>query len=51
VDLFLYTIPQSLCYADVSISQGSVAKLLRYSEIFNDHFVAKLQRNMPEKGL
>jgi len=35
------------CFADINVSQGSVATYARWGGIFNMHLTANLQRNLP----
>jgi len=37
------------CFADINVSQGSVATYARYSGILNIHLTANLPRNPPVK--
>jgi len=38
------------CFADINVSQGSVATCARCSGIFNMHLTANLPRNLPVKN-
>jgi len=38
-------------FADINVSQGSVATYARYGEIFNTHLNANLLRNLPVKKI
>ena len=48
---YVATLPCNLslmaCFADITVSQGSVATYARCSGIFNTHFTANLLRNLP----
>jgi len=39
------------CYADINVSQGSVATYVRSGGIFNMHLTANLPRNLPVKKI
>jgi len=39
------------CFADINVSQGSVATYARYGGILNIHLTANLPRNLPVKKL
>jgi len=39
------------CFADIKVSQGSVATYERYSGILNIHLTANLPRNLPVKKI
>jgi len=39
------------CFADINVSQGSVATYARFSGIFNIHLSVNLQRNLPVKKI
>jgi len=38
------------CFADINVSQGSVATYARFGGIFNIHLTANLPRNLPVKN-
>jgi len=37
------------CFADINVSQGSVATYARFGGIFDIHLTANLRRNLPVK--
>ena len=39
------------CFADINISQGSIATYARFGVIFNTHLTTNLPRNLPVKKL
>jgi len=39
------------CFADINVSQGSVATSARCGGIFNIHLTANLPRNLPVKKI
>jgi len=39
------------CFADIDVSQGSVATDARCGEIFNIHLTANLPKNLPVKKI
>jgi len=39
-----------VCFADINVSQGSVATYARCGGIFDIHLTANLQRNLPVKN-
>jgi len=52
---YVATLPCNLslmaCFADINVSQGSVATLARCGGIFNIHLTANLLRNLPVKKI
>ena len=50
---YVATLPCNLllmnCFADINVSQGSVATYARYGGIVNIYLTANLPRNLPEK--
>jgi len=44
-------LPLMICFADISVSQGSVATYARCSGMFNNHLTANLLRNLPVKKI
>ena len=37
------------CFADINVSQGSVATYARFGGMFNIHLTANILRNLPVK--
>jgi len=52
---YVATLPCNLslmaCFADINVSQGSVATYARCNEIFDIHLTANLLRNLPQKKI
>ena len=51
---YVATLPCNLslmaCFADINISQGSIATYARFGVIFNTHLTTNLPRNLPVKN-
>jgi len=52
---YVATVPCNLssvaCFADINVSQGSVATYVRCGGIFDSHLTADLLRNLPVKTI
>jgi len=46
-----YNLSLMACFADINVSQGSVATHARCGGIFNSHLTANLPRNVPMKKI